>query len=93
MFLFKPYHSGQFSHCVVLEVTAMVSENLFTNTETHDNLVENEKSRSFPISLEGGHCLCPLCKVIHSDNDIFVPPSRGWVTHHIVNPPLHEGGH
>ena len=76
MFLFKPYHSGQFGHYAVLKVTAMVSDNLFRNTKTHDNLVENEKICSFPVSLIGGHYLFPLREVIHSDNNVFVPPDR-----------------
>ena len=68
---------SQFSHHTILEVIAMVSENIFRDTESYDNLVKNEKRRCFPVSFKGGHFLCPFCKIFNSDNDIFVPPSRG----------------
>ena len=75
MFLSEPKDSGQFSHHTILEMTTMVSDNHFRDTESCDNLVENEKRCSFPVSFKGGHCLYPFHEIIYSDNDMFVPPS------------------
>ena len=71
----------------------MVNDNLFRDTKSCDNLVENEKNFSLPISFIGGHCLCPLGEVIYSDNDVFVPPDRNRVARHVIYPPLSEGSH
>ena len=71
----------------------MVSDNHFRDIESCDNLVENEKSCSFPVSFKGGHFLYPFREIIYRDNDVFVPPSRNWVARHIIYPALSEGDH
>ena len=93
MFFSKSKHSGQFRHHAILKMAAMVSENHLGYTKSCYNLIEHEESFCFPVGFISGYYLCPFRKIVHNNNDIFVPPSRCWVARHVINPPLHEGAH
>ena len=69
----------------------MVSDNLLWYSEMSNDLVEYKLCCHFTIGFEGRHCLFPLCEVVYIDNDIFVPPRKNWVAHHVIYPSLGEG--
>ena len=71
----------------------MVSDNILWYTETSNDLVEYKVSFCFVVNFEGTHCLWPICVVVYNDNDIFVPPSKKWISHQVIYPTLGEGPH
>ena len=92
MILLKPYHRrSQLGHHAILKVTVMVSDNHLWYTEMSNDLVKHEVSCRFTLYFEGRHFFLPLCEVVYNDNDVFVLPSKKWVTRHVIYPPLGKG--
>ena len=68
----------------------MVSDNLSLNAKPCNNLVKYEMCGFLTIGFNYGHILYPFCEVIDNHNNMVVPPNRGWVAIHKINPPLNE---
>lgn len=81
---------SQFGHQLVLEMIAMVSDNLSRDTKTRNNLIEEKQCCRFTIIFVSRHGLSPLCKVIYDHYDILVIRCRREITSGKVNAPLRK---
>ena len=60
---------------MVLKVRAMVSDKVFWNPETSNNLVEYEVCGCLTIGFNYRHSLSPFREVVDSHYDMMMPPS------------------
>jgi hypothetical protein len=91
MTMLKPQLGCYLFHHLFLKVTAIISDNLTWDTEPGDNLIEYEEGSNIPIIFNCRHGLGPPSKVVYGLDNVFMPPSRSWVSIHKVHPPLGEG--
>ena len=69
----------------------MVSDKLFRNAKSSNNLVENEMHGNLTIEFNRGHILSPFHEIINTHYNVMMPPSLSWVVIHKFKPPLGEG--
>jgi hypothetical protein len=67
---------------------SMVSDDGLRDTKPIDDMIEYEQCCSFPDVIKCRHRLGALSEIIHSYNDVSMPPDRVRVTCHEVNSPF-----
>jgi len=81
---------SQFRHYLILEMTSMVSDNLFTNTEPGNSLIEEKQGRCVTVILESRYSLNPLSKLVYGHDDILLISYRRQITTSKINAQLCE---
>jgi len=68
----------------------MVSDNLFRDTETRDDLIKDEKSCHLMINIKIWHRFNPLREVVYCYKNVFVSLSQSRLTSCKINSPLRK---
>ena len=76
---------SKFGHHEVPKMTTVIGNNSLRDTKPSNDMIENEKSCSFPSVIKCRHHFGPFSEIIHSYNDVSMPPDRVRVTCHEVN--------
>ena len=73
---------------MILEITAMVNDNLSRDTEPWDNLIEKEQYYYFTIIFISGHVLSSLFEVVYGHDNVPVICFWRQITSCKINTPL-----
>ena len=74
VFMLKTQLVGKFGHHKVLKMATVISNDSLWDIESSNNMIKYEKGYNFPSIVECGHRLGPFCEIIHSYNNVSMPP-------------------
>jgi hypothetical protein len=81
---------GKFKHHKVAKMAIVISNDSLRDPETCNNMIKYEKGYRFPSIFKCRHRLGPFCEVIHSYDNVSMPPGRVRVTCHEIDTPFCE---
>jgi hypothetical protein len=65
---------SKFSHHKISKVTTVISNDGLRDTKSSNDMIEYEQCCSFPSIIKCRHRLGPFSEIIHSYNDVSMPP-------------------
>jgi hypothetical protein len=71
-------------------MTTVINNDSLMNTKSSNDMIEYEQCYSYPGVIKCRHHLGPFSEIVHSYNDVSMPPDRVRVTCHEVNAPFGE---
>jgi hypothetical protein len=65
---------SKFRHHKILKMTTVISNNIPRDTKSSNDMIGYEQCCSFPGVIKCRHCLDLFSEIIHSYNNISMPP-------------------